>query len=812
MVPGNINKPPAGGASERDKGRKRRGKGTSVPETIDAEFQDIPRLEGTDEMPRLEDHRPKLPLLEDHSGGENFSDADGGLENARGAMTAEEQEEVDGIMEKLGISTPAGVNGEEAGEDQRSSDSDPVAALEPETLAERRDVLSNTVKAHSDIATEKKVAANESDRLSRTEKREKEAAAFAERTGLSDIRNVMIEAENTFKAARKKNVLGLIGIESDEFRTAKVNYLQAVSVWRNGINAKIDSLDEQERVRASIIRQRDTVLRVGMLNTDTKFELLSGTDKRLALQLLGKGAYYLNKPFAALGELAAGDLTGDARKRYAQRASQFARILAGAVAGGALATATAPAAVPLTFFLLAGRGVLASTAAVSVGAFAASIGGGVYEKVFRKGSAEKTRNLLKALQADDSAENLEKAQRAIRSNFLSRKKTKSSIQLGSAFLGGFLAGRGTGMLFDASLDHLSNASVVSEAKQAVATPTFQDESKSLSGDLRAHGAQIEKELGATPTTPQVPWHEAPGTLYSETVTIGKGEGADALFNKLQIELRTTYPNPEDAPPAIKELLEKSPNQLSREYGFAKGDWSRVMHEGDSLTMAKDGTLTFSSGTEAVSLTDSPLPIPESKGIPADATSETERVSYTPTPEPLVVETNENIKELTVDTNGIEQNNIEASIEAEKQKILDTKQETLTVDPASQAQESINAEYRSPLDIPGEPRTPFTNSYGVTVNPEVTTLFKDQRGNVFVYGGTYEQQRLEAIQYAKQNPGVLVHFEGKPFENGDSFNRWTSTAISNGTDVIAPTEPLSKGQVGQVPDPMRFVSVLGKRGV
>lgn len=84
------------------------------------------------------------------------------------------------------------------------------------------------------------------------------------------------------------------------------------------------------------------------------------------------------------------------------------------------------------------------------------------------------------------------------------------------------------------------------------------------------------------------WHAEP-----LTVTLDRLEGADHLFSDMRSQLLDQYPDEATRPPAVEHILEANhPNALSREFGFAEGERSLVMYEGDSFSITEEGQLVF----------------------------------------------------------------------------------------------------------------------------------------------------------------------------------------------------------------------------
>ena len=645
----------------------------------------------------------------------------------------------------------------------------------------------------------------------RTDQREARAKAFAEQYGLAGVRQAMLDAEKTFKEARRKNVGGLVGAESAAFSNAKAEYLSAVQTWREAIDGKMsEGMTPEDQREARMISRRDTLLRPGQVNTESKYELLGDKGKKAVASVAGATLRVLNAPFRWIGEKTAGRLEGSAREAHIRRVARGAAILTGAAAASIVAVGFSPAALPLTFAVFAARGALSSIVGAAIGAGAAKIAGGVYERFFR-GKSEKFSKEAMARQGmynEDGSINsyyLQRAQQATRQNFLSRGRTKQGWQMGSALLGGFLGGRGAAMSFDAVYDTFFHSDAALTAKA---------EGKNLYTEPNPKGGGMEG--GDAVKAP-----EGTASLYSETVRIGPGEGADAMFNKLQIQLRAEYPNPDTAPEAVKELLSKHPNELSREYGFAKGDWSKTMYEGDSLTFNKDGSLSFTRGSEAQVLA------PVESRTPAPVTDTPERVSVPVSPEAtptdaVIPQTSGNgevfvtqggdlISEggvldinLAQKDSGITINDTNSSIDLSAKPEVSAPVEAPA--PVPQPEAISTPAFRAPYEFPGMPTEPFTLKNGLTINPQEATVFRDTRGNFFVYGGTFEQQQAAATEFAKAHPRTLVQFEGRPIAESGELRRWTASAYADGGQVLAPTQPTMSSQWDRVPDPTKFTRV------
>lgn len=94
-----------------------------------------------------------------------------------------------------------------------------------------------------------------------------------------------------------------------------------------------------------------------------------------------------------------------------------------------------------------------------------------------------------------------------------------------------------------------------------------------------------------PATPDVSHAQVPAVYEA---VVDKGQGSDALFEHLKQTLQKTYPDPNNAPPIVKHLLNTSQHSLSDQYGFDKDGASMVLHHGETLEVKGDELIFLDS--------------------------------------------------------------------------------------------------------------------------------------------------------------------------------------------------------------------------
>lgn len=352
-----------------------------------------------------------------------------------------------------------------------------------------------------------------------------------------------------------------------------------------------------------------------------------------------------------------------------------------------------------------------------------------------------------------------------------------------------------------------------------------------------------------------------------------GEGTDSLFLELKDMLKSQYPDPnaEGVPPMVKHILdpEMHQNELSREFGLAwgtalDGSQSETMQMGNTMTV-ENGNLvldqggvktTFSMGAngEMVKLDASGAPAPVEAPSSAPAAPVNPEAPTTSAPQ---AETGSSVEvrpagvpEGSIKFNGqwISPEGVVIAGAAVAESVPDAPPA-----PPVMSQEEISTMIGGPVpeapaqgvpvpapdaeavaasgdtSIPEAPAVPadaaldqaaalsdagpkpevFVNPNGVSIDPARPALYSDARGNMFAFGGTVEEQRAVALDYAKSHPGELVSFEGRPADFGSgSEQRWTAVAMAgpNG-QVIASEIPQSPAVIGKIPNPSAFTRII-----
>lgn len=275
---------------------------------------------------------------------------------------------------------------------------------------------------------------------------------------------------------------------------------------------------------------------------------------------------------------------------------------------------------------------------------------------------------------------------------------------------------------------------------------------------------------------------------SQEGIIGVGDGADAAFSELQSKLRVEYAgvSTDDMPPAVRTVLEaKSPNELSREFGFAWGDKSHVMQVGDSIGI-EEGKLVFThDGKEQVLMDDGGAHPLRHVAEPIPAIEHPSPVTHHDSPAASDVIAQPITEEAPVvpQTSAVEvpQTTPVAPPEAQAAPFVPR---SFSPEEAVRLHDQAAEAAPSPLSAP--------NPFGVTIDATQPHLYSfrlpgtDQE-YVSVYGGSQEALGAEALKYLKDHPDAVVLYnspqtalDGSLHDRTDAF-----TLGSDGTVVPVP---------------------------
>jgi len=316
---------------------------------------------------------------------------------------------------------------------------------------------------------------------------------------------------------------------------------------------------------------------------------------------------------------------------------------------------------------------------------------------------------------------------------------------------------------------------------------------------------------------------AEGVLAPEIITAEPNDGPDVMFRKLKLSLAEQYKDVPNPPADVQEILDTNEHLLSRRYGLAwnskmPGAWDdgRTLYVGDTFEL-KDGKiiLTHNGNAEVLEAGAKP-PVSEVSSSPVTQTEtpsapvEVERPQVTvPAETPLQGAPGAEAAPESVPI--VEPASMNTSVHAAT-SLGSTASHTADGAVISTAAEATPAKvvagiapskYNVPWAIPGETKSPFTNQLGTFVDPVTPHVYADGRSNVYVYGGSFDEQRRMASEYALKHPNTIVRYEGRPFEQDGVLKRWTATALSDGDKVFNPDKPTAASEIGTTPDRSYF---------
>ncbi len=469
--------------------------------------------------------------------------------------------------------------------------------------------------------------AEERKSLSGKEVYERRAAEFAERHGLTEDRDALLNAENIYRAAMLDNYKKRKGVTSRE-REAEQAYMKALHGWRMKLGELAETLDDteatterrqredgrvitgfktlgmSEKKEALVLQKRDTILRPASLETDTRLEALDARKKtafgKVESFVGGIPAVALkavNAPTSFAGTKMAEwfhkNDTPARRAEMAQHYARAARILGGATFATLAAVMATPVAVPTALGFTA---VFAarSAAGMAIGAGAAKSAGLIY-RIFGNKAQRELKKSGRVMQT--SIKNYEDyIERYKRGNALERKKHKTMWQMGAGVVAGGGAGFLSAPIAHEMLDRLAgldsvqqSGDTLSEAGAEVQSgivgpesaeqPTERGIAASGSGTLEADAASAADKLSEN--------------LLKGSI-IERGEGFNSLFSELQENVRAISPELAESSPVVARLMELSPTELSELVNTYDPDTgaSMVMQPGDQLYLNDDGNLVF----------------------------------------------------------------------------------------------------------------------------------------------------------------------------------------------------------------------------
>ncbi len=389
-----------------------------------------------------------------------------------------------------------------------------------------------------------------------------------------------------------------------------------------------------------------------------------------------------------------------------------------------------------------------------------------------------------------------------------------------------------------------NVEVVQEATERVRNARI---------DLQVSGEQIERlrriqsemdtPAPATETAP--PAVDAPEPLPTPpTETISKvqsvsetaqaGDGSDVMFRRLKADLAKQYQGNTNVPPKVQEILKTDEHLLSRKYRLAWDsktpgavDESAQLKVGDKFginadgkpTITRDGvTIVLEEGKELPKEFGGEVAVkpvvtePEAvapKAPIAAASAEPVRVAPVELVGGLKVEPQDSV---AADTATLSTDAIPKPEVQQPSSLSDYIDETPAGDAVASAEGKIPnpnsisfSQYSSAQEFDPQPDVGLAKG---VADPTITTTYKI-KGSTWVLGGAFADQRSEALKLAREFPNTLVKFEGQPYMVDGRLQRWTATAISDGTSVVAPPYPTSEMDLKAPPKFDSFMQIIEK---
>lgn len=477
----------------------------------------------------------------------------------------------------------------------------------------------------------------------RNQEREAKAQAFAEKFGIADERQRMLEAEAAYLEAQTALHSKAWTLGKKIPQEIQDEYDKSRLYWRHALGAATLMLREDDpeakrnKVMAKFIGLRDTVLRAEEVRIQAREAGLSERDKTLFGKIqnsvegfAGATARTYNKGFDIAGTVLAkterkifGNADLDLEKRGAQYA-RASRILGGAVLGTLLTTGTAGlASMPLLFRVARGAvGVLGGSAA---GAAA----GSVYKKFFASKNQSELLASIKNLSTPIELSEMFTEQDLYRKgNAQARAERQKKWETAAAIVAGGATSLGSGYALQHAFGDLPSvkaASIsVNESQSSVPVENTTSanpkatlaETKARLNSSVAEISKIQEQAGRSSASPE----QTPGNVSDvarsappvanvtpETsaptipeiastpveATISEGEGALKMFADLKSNLRAQYPEGTDMPENVKLILDRDPQVLAKTLGFMHTDGSsRIMHVGDSIKVDSHGAVIF----------------------------------------------------------------------------------------------------------------------------------------------------------------------------------------------------------------------------
>lgn len=692
---------------------------------------------------------------------------------------------------------------------------DDTATRAEETPLETRTRLESLVQKREKkpkSKREKKVLELKEEQIEKTtqERRDIRSQKFAEKYGVSEVRDALLEAELAYEKAltQRSTLLDTIrrGMRDTEFYQAKEHYAEAQLAWRRALTGATEHAEAQDKIQARFIGLRDTTLRPLEAETRAREAQLSESGKTAFSKMKSWGTSALGSYLSGTKHLAEKALslrerilpqqdTYD-REKALERYTRAVRIVGGATIGTAAAGLLGVAGigagvgsmgVGLTWLLRIGRGTLG----IAVGSSAGYGAGSVFKKTLgekRRMSLQQTLRDKDALTGEVSAKQLQEERvRWEKGNALARAKAQQKWEMGAAIAAGGATsfGSGYGISLAQHQGVFGHLRAVTEAAH-----TMHAEGPALGAD---HGMQ---QGGVTEKVSV----EKPSTSPIE-LTVAKGEGANQLFQ----DLKAQYGDASHYPEHIKAILSHKPAEVVKVLGFGRENGGILLHPQDTLSVDTQGRLIFHDHIH-----DKSFVVIEEKGISDEWSAKIHKLSVSsaqqesslrPVHQPTA-HTVANTEHVEGGAKAVAQANKDELLREQKaypSTTVGTPESGTLVTPAPES--TIPKPVLVPQEVPATPATAPEQSVtatrpsvvettstqsGDTHTPEsapapasmdkppAETLvsthlapesidrafprpYLTDTGKISIFGGTPEQQREFAIAYAQLHPGETVRY-------------------------------------------------------
>ena len=491
----------------------------------------------------------------------------------------------------------------------------------PDTRAEWQERLRSTVTSASahdpleltpdQILPQEEQATAESTSqqdLTAYDRREARAQHFAEKYNITEVRGLMLEAEEDYKIAiRELKSRGIRSAWKKIPEQTHKTYLDACYNWRDAIEYAVRNEPKQEKQRATIITFRDTVMRAEEARVQATQEASSERSKQTFNKAFAWGTKGLQTAVAGymgatdwVGEKSAKTHTwlrekagkeGATEKQLIERYTRATRIVSSAALGTVLFGGVGTAGLALSGLWRATRGTLG----IAIG----SMTGKGLGSLYRKKIGESDISALKESKRNQfEYNNLENDRKNLRKGTISvvEKRTRTAQMVG-AFLGGaytsILSAEALHLFGSASVEQASDTLQDKPAQPDAPGPVVADGKPAIASETSTPSPQPT----ATPSASELATSKITSADQSYSpisLEVQKGEGADRLLADLQEKLHN-LPKGVKMPAhleSIQKILNDNPHHLAQQLRLSHESGGIMLQPGDTLDINDKGQLVF----------------------------------------------------------------------------------------------------------------------------------------------------------------------------------------------------------------------------